>query len=61
MDPILHVYSTECVQRNPATKHNTIHEYEEIVKEWLRGAKDRDGGRQRRQSQQQESSQDTDI
>ncbi|KAL5015191.1 hypothetical protein ScPMuIL_009461 [Solemya velum] len=38
----------KCVQKNPITRGCTKQEMERCVKDWLRGARDRDGGRKRR-------------
>ena len=49
------IYSTGCLKRKPMARATNMTEYEEHLKEWLRGAKDREGGRRQRSMSNQSS------
>lgn len=52
-------FLTECVRKNVEHKSATAASIEKVMKEWFRTARDRDGGRRRREARTCESSDST--
>lgn len=51
----IYFVSTESVRRSPEYRDATAASIEKIIKEWLRTARDRDGGRRRRENRPAEN------